>query len=388
MSETMNPPEAPATHVDLPAKYILTDSGTQYFVRRNIPMREMRASDGKIANGVVWRRYDSIYVRKMVVYQLLEEIHVQRTEFLTRRKDIMALTVHTVQGILEKRFRPELNRMIRDSAVFQPLGKQVLEVKSEQIRRFVSDNRNRIAAVRTELLQEPLIAINTDSDLNSAEREQRVNNIRRLIHAIDAETWFFLSIIADSSGRQQLMSSIQNLLLQYTVKFRVGDYVSLMLMELLGYAEQTQLLNFAERDQYIRTHPEALSERFADPTFRQKLFDRAAASNSLLGLNYHFSGNPYSATHRPELEISVSNKGLVGFESRQAITQRRHRGVRDLSLAEFYQHEQPTRFDTMLGMYYLSYVEAACEQIGVRFAAHMTRDERKEEMVTRVYLAL
>ncbi len=384
----MSSPVDATTHIDLPAKYLLTESGTRYFVRRQIPMHEIRTRTGSTANGVVWRRYDSAYVRKMVAYELLQEIEVQRTEFLTRRQDIMQLTVRTVDGILEKRFRPELNQMIRDSAILEPILSRVAAAKPEQIRAFLSDNKEMIARIREQLLQEPLEVIRSDPDLQSAERTERIQNIKRLVAAIDAETWFFLSLIPDSSGRRRLLTNIQDLILTYNVRLRIGDYLSLMLMELLEYAEQTQLLNFAERDQYIRTHPGELSRHLGNPEFREKLFNRAAASNSLLSLNYRFSGNPYSPTRRPELEISVSNKGLVGYESRLAITRNKRRDVHNVSLAQFYNSEAPTRFDTTLGMYFLSYVEAACERVGLRFGAEMSRDGRREETITSVSLAL
>jgi hypothetical protein len=148
------------------------------------------------------------------------------------------------------------------------------------------------------------------------------------------------------------------------------------------------LLNFAERDQYIRTHPEELADRLADARFRDKLFQRAAASNSLLGLNYHFSGSPYSPTRRPQLEITVINKGLVGYKSRQDIIAKRHRDVKQVPLARFYQTETPEQFDTTLGMYYLSYVEQACHDVGMKFGAQMERDERTEETRTRINLML
>lgn len=383
----MAAPESDTTLIDLPGKYLLTESGERYFTGRQIPLHEMRTRNGVNGYGVVWRRYDSAHVRKMIAYELLQEVEIQRTEFLSRRADIMKLTTHTVDGILEKRFRPELKEMLRNSAVFAPLRERVAAAKPEQIQAYLKRNERAIKGLRTGLLLEPMNAIKQDQELDAAERSERVENVRRLIQAIDSETWFLLSLIPDSQGRRQLLSDMQELVLTYNVRLRIADYLALMLMELLEYAEQTQLLNFAERDQYIRTNPTELASRLADREFREKLFQRAAASNSLLGLNYRFSGSPYSPTRRPELEVSVSNKGLVGYESRRQIMDRKHRSVRNVPLAQFYGTEKPTRFDTSLGMFYLSYVEAACEQVGLRFGANMTRDEQKEETTTTLYLA-
>ncbi len=383
----MTSSKSTTTLIDLPGKYLLTESGVRYFIRRQIPMHEIRTRRGTIANGVVWRRYDSAHVRKMVAYELLREIEIQRTEFLTRRSDIMQLTVRTLDGILEKRFRPELKQIIRDSVVFQPLYDRVAHTAPEQIRAHLLRNERAVNAVRSSLLVETIGIVEKDAALELSERQERVENIHRLVDAIDSETWFLLSLLPDTSGRTQLLRDIHALILTYNVRLRIGDYLALILLELLEYAEQTQLLNFAERDQYVRTHPGELANRLADPEFRERLFRRAAASNSLLSLNYRFSGNPYSPTRRPELEIAVSNKGLVGYESRKSILDVKHRKVHNVPLAKFYGTESPSRFDTTLGMYYLSYVESACERVGLRFGANMTRDEKNEETTTTLYLA-
>jgi hypothetical protein len=374
--------------VHLPGKYLLTEAGVRYFVRRQIPLHELRTRRGSQASGIVWRRYDPEHVKQLVAYELLSEIEVERTEFLSRRSDIMALTSLTVEGILEKRFRPELKEMIRHSEVFAPIKSKVAAAQPEQIQSYLKKHEPAIENFRRTLAVEPIEQIRGDSELHGEERDERIRQIMRIIASIDSETWFLLSVIPGTSGRRSLINAIQSLILVYTRRFRIADYVSLMLMELLQYAERTQILNFAERDQYVRTHPGALAERLADANFREKLFQRAAASKSLLGLNYHFAGNPYSPSRRPAFEITVINKGLVGYKSRNEIITKRNRNVRNVPLARFYETENPQQLDTTLGVHYLSYVEQACRDVGMTFSAEMARDERSEETRTRLRLAL
>ena len=88
------------------------------------------------------------------------------------------------------------------------------------------------------------------------------------------------------------------------------------------------------------------------------------------------------------MQVTVTNKGLVGYESRRQIITKRDRNVRRVPLAHFYQTENPTQLDTTLGTYYLSYVEQACSEVGLRFGADMQRDERREETSTQMRLAI
>ena len=374
--------------VDLPGKYLLTESGIQYCARRQIPLRELRTRQGNRGSGIVWRRYDPENVKRFVAYELLDEIEIERTEFLTRRSAIMAVTRQTVIGMLEKRFRPELKQRIRESSAFELIKDRVAETSPVHMQDYLKTNERSIRVLRHSLLLEPVTEIRKDGDMREDERAERVDLIRKIIGAIDGETWFLLSVLPDARDRQRLMRSIQELVLMYTNRFRIADYIALMLMELLEYAERTQILNFAERDQYIRTHPHELASRLARPEFREKLFQRAAASNSLLSLNYRFSGNPYNPQRGPQMQVTVTNKGLVGYESRRQIITKRDRNVRRVPLAHFYQTENPTQLDTTLGTYYLSYVEQACSEVGLRFGADMQRDERREETSTQMRLAI
>lgn len=374
--------------IDLPGKYLLTDSGVKYFVRRQIPLRDLRTRNGSKGSGIVWRRYEPENIKRFIAYELLAEIEIERIEFLTRRGDIMSLTNQTVSGILEKRFRPELKQIIRESDVFSPIRDGIAMVSPEKMQNYVKKNERAIRVLQKSLLLEPIEKIENETEMPREEREERIEVIKKIVASIDIETWFLLSIIPDKRGREQLMRSIEDLLLVYTARFRITDYVSLMLMELLQYAERTQILNFAERDQYIRTHPDKLASRLADPSFREKLFQRAAASHSLLSLNYQFSGNPYNPTRGPEMQITVVNKGLVGYESRRHVLSKRTRNVRNIPLSRFYQTETPSQLDTTLGIHYLSYVEQACDSVGVGFDAEIERDEDKEETRTRVNISL
>lgn len=384
MSDTVNGSRV----IDLPGKYLLTESGVKYFVRRQIPLRELRTRNGTTLSGIVWRRYEPENIKRFIAYELLSEIEIERTEFLTRRNDIMSLTGQTVSGILEKRFRPELKQIIRESDVFAPIRDGIALATQEQKQNYIKKNERAIRVLQHSLLLEPIETIRNETDMPQEERDERIQVIKSIIGTIDMETWFLLSVIPDKRGRERLMRSIQDLVLVYTARFRISDYVSLMLMELLQYAERTQILNFAERDQYIRTHPEELSSRLADPTFRDKLFQRAAASNSLLSLNFQFSGNPYNPSRAPEMQITVVNKGLVGYETRRHVLSKKTRNVRNVPLARFYETETPTQLDTTLGIHYLSYVEQACDSVGIKFHAEIERDENTEETRTRVSLTL
>lgn len=380
---------ADATNViKLPGKYALTETGIQYFSRRQIPLRDLRMRDGRRAMGLYWERYEPEHVNRLIAYELLEEIEIERTEFLSHRVDIMSLTLQTVTGILQKHFRLELKQVIRNSRVLAPFRDRVAKVSPEQMQAYVRKNSRTIRLRKRELAYHTIQSMKRETDGDKEHRKERIGHIRRIIRGIDSETWFLLSLLPDGEGREELMRVARDLVAAYAARFVVVDYVALMLMELLEYAEQTQVWDFAERDQYIRTHPEQLASRLSEPHFRAKLFQRAEESGSYLTLNYHFSENPLNAKQPPQMQVTVTNRGLVGYESRREILSMPVRNIRHIPLAEFYDSEDPSRIDTTLGMHYFSYVREACREVGMKFEAEIVRDERMEETNTRVRLWL
>lgn len=376
------------TQLQLEAKYLLTPIGERYAQKRQIPLHDLRLRDGSAGGGFVLKYFPTENVKRFISFELLSQIDVDRVEFLSKRHEIMAVTRETFGGILIKRFRPELKKIIRDSSFFEQLKDRLSSVGAQRIQKYLTQNARAIRVLRHSLLFEPTATIQRETTLDREDRAERLAQVREIVAGIDGETWFLLSLVPEGRERESLMRTIHDLLLIYVARFRIGDFAALILMELLEYAERTQLLNFAERDQYIRTHPSALESRLVDPSFRDRLFQRAEQSDSLLNLSYRFKGNPYNVVEREAVSIAVVNRGLIGYESRREILSKRYRNTNRVSLATFYESENPSQFDTTLGSFYLSAVAEECRAVGIDFSAELTRNEAREETVSTITLTL
>lgn len=384
----MGAPGETTEQLQLEGKYLLTSTGELFAGKRQLPVRDLRLRDGSSGSGFIWKTFPTENVKRFIAYELISRIDVDRAEFLSKRREIMTVARETFGGLLMKRFRPELKHIIRESPVFQSLRERLALVSGKQIQAYLAKHDRAIRVLRHSLLFEPMERINGEPNLDREDRLERIKQVQTIVAGIDGETWFLLSLVPEGRERERLMRTIHDLLLTYVKRFRVGDFVALILMELLEYAERTQLINFAERDQYVRTHPSALASRLADPSFREKMFQRAMQSDSLLNLSFRFVGNPYNVTRTEQVAISVVNKGLVGYESRREILAKRHRNTRRVSLAEFYTHENPSQFDTTLGSFYLSSVAEECNAVGLDFSADITRDESKEETTATIAITM
>ncbi len=382
--------------ITIAGNYLLTDVGQKYCTQRSIPVRDIRTYDGNQGTGFVWQQFDPDLTMKFVSHGLISSIHFAQFEFTARKYELSAITKYIIYGILHKRFRPELKERLKRTGTVRELIKNVrLEkginltgLSNEWYEKFVQNHRSFINTVRHSLYYEPASRIDSRSDLTQDDKEERKRDLMGLINAIDQETWFFFTFFKKSEERLQLLQTLYNLILSYIERMAISDYLSLILIELVQYAEKAHLQNLAERDTYLRNHPEELQERLRDPQFRERLVQRAEYQNELVHLAYSFDGNPHNPYQKTEVIISIRNGGLIGYKRRSDIINKRHKHTKQSSLGRFFQEQTVKEFSCGLAQLYLSSIEQACAQEDVEFDTSIARDEKNEETITRLKVAL
>lgn len=365
--------------IAFPAVYLLTERGERFFAQRRIPMRTLRLRDGATGYGVVWRSYKADHVRRFVSLDLVRRIEAQRPEFVSQRKEVMALGRETIFGALQRTFARQAHDRIRFNLV--SLGyPDTLNAGTGS----TDDNRNAVAALRRLVLREGLRKLPSDGSLSVEEIEERKLSMESLVGYIGAQTYRLLRTASSSEDRHTLLAKLVDETVGFAARFGVADYVALILMELLQYAERTQLESFAARDTYVRTHPEEMERKLADPSFRERLFQRAKSRKDLLSLTFGFPVQRQG--HSQKLTIEVRNRGLLGYQNRRAILQQRRNQADSVTLQEFYESGSTEGYDAALGTYYLTFLDQACKAVGIEFQASVTRNEREEATVTTIVL--
>ncbi len=381
--------------IDLEGKYVLTDAGLQYCVKRGIPLRDVVLHDRRKATGFLWKRFNAAFVQKFVTHQLLASIDIERLELLSKRREIMAIASEIIYGVLFKKFRPEMKARLREQAIIQSMlarmGPAVTtgtSILPGAIAHFKDRHARAINAIKHSLYFAPAARVDTDDKLSATDREEKKRIVRRFIDQIDDETWFLFALLQTGEDRERLLKELQGIVDAYVERAAIADYTALILMELVQNAERAHLLNLAERDQMVRNNPAQVEHLLTDPTFRQKLFRRAQTNGEFLVLNFQFDGNPHDPTSKTKIMASVINRGLIGYRSRQDILEKKKRDVRTTSLVHFYKESNMQELGAGLGMYYLNYLQEACERQGILFDSNVVRDERKEETIASVVLRI
>ncbi len=372
--------------IGLPSKFLLTDEGLLYFSKRNIPVRDLITSEGRRKSGFHWQNFKATLVQKMVVNRLLGMIDIDRTEFLTKRDEVIDVTKLLVYGILYKKFKPTLNEILFSSDIIEQIKKSAgrknlgpdFKFNPQIVQNFMKTNSETIRTLKELLLIDPYAIIDQDTDLNDRSRAEKKRIIQRFIEQVDDNTWFLLHFISKSKGKFEVIEKINRVLLSYVTKTKIADYMAFMIMELMQNAEKAHFERLANQKKIVMPD-DSIDKYLKLKQNRDRINGLARKNNQFINLNYKFEGDALSLTSRLKLQITITNKGVMMEKTRKSLNKKIKAEIREESLANFYQGDSGERLGAGLGLYYLSYLEDACREEKMKFEARIVSDDRREE---------
>lgn len=381
------------TPLRLPASYLLTPLGVTYCNQRSIPLRDIVTEDLRKGSGFTWKQVNLDFVQKLVTYGLIDEIELRRSEFTVKREELLRLIREICYGMLRRRYRSAVKSSLATVTPVQSLlehpsismdSRGVRKIAPGLIKGTLDTYREQIAELRESIFRRAADILEDDTLF----LEEKERFLRRILEAIDEETWFILFVVDYRSGNIEATESLLETTRRFLRRTTIAEYGALMLSELITIGEYAFLKNLAERDAYMRTHPEQLESRLADPEFRSKLAARAQLAGEPMTLSYRFEVHPYAPEHESAVHVRIKNRGLLGYRSRKDVVGKRGRTLRRESLSQLI--EQDAAGDlagSMLGFYLDALTEAA-EGEGAVVSTEVTRDERADQTLTQLTLRL
>jgi len=367
--------------IDVEARYFLTKAGERYCAQSRIPVKDLTTYDGERASGFEWRRCKVELLKKLVIYGLLTSIEITRFEFVSKRAPLIGLTRAMLTGILLKRFRAQLKLRLREhpaaAAVIANPSVALTAADRGALAAALAERSSWITALRASIEAECLSAFAAAPLQGPEEEAERSRGMTDLIEAIDDETWLLMALTGPD-----LVGPVSAMVQSYSTRLGIAETLTLMLMEFVQYAERSHLLNMAERDRYVRAHPEELDRMLGEPEFRDKLLERAVERGELIFIGISFTGTILNPSAPTTVEIRVRNRGLIGYASRTEMINRRVKMVKESSLDQILQEQERNDPGAGLGLFYLSNLEEACAQEGIAFRTSIQRDEFRDETIS------
>jgi hypothetical protein len=155
----------------------------------------------------------------------------------------------------------------------------------------------------------------------------------------------------------------------------ISEYLSLMIVELLGYTEVNHYEQVARRLMRGRTPGTTL---MTDEGIRSDVRRHMESEGDLLSLTYQIGSKGASIGTENRLRVTICNQEQGYQTVREQLESRIGTDVKERSLLDFYRKIPEQRINTELGLYYLSYLQKACEKQNVRIESTVSQVPRSD----------
>lgn len=354
--------------LDLNIKLIFTQKGINFFIRSNKKLNKFVMADDTIQYGVSFSEVTPPAVQHMMLLGYIDRIEINRVEFTSKRSELVDLTKILVYGNFYRQFDEEVSHLILHSSLVKNWNRNnpsnIIDEKTVVNESYL-ENLLKDGDIKKHILKEiaSSIALNIKKDDKLLNEEKRIKLflIERFVDGIRPVCWFVLHRFRNEDTYNEVIKELSTILELYLERSTIGEYLSMVIMELLTAGENSNLKAYV--DEVYRGQISQQNLMF-DPEIRKKIFSEMDKKKRYLSLAWAI-GNPNSNSigTSNRLKILIYSKGLVFDNMKDMIDDNsEHKGT---SLNDFY--DRVGAITTELGMNYINYLEEACKKVGIRF---------------------
>ncbi len=364
--------------LEFPVRIALTDKGVRFFLRNRRRISQVRLSDGSLESGLIMQPVNAQALQGMICRAYVSTVEVARSEFRTRRNELIDLNKLIVYAVLYERFANHVHRFL--------LGSDFVDRWNREHPRNPIDARSRFSELPVEEFlgkHEPLqrrvagvILARMEAGLSDqqgrgfeeAERDARMNIGRRFLSHLHHSTWFLLLESSGTDHHEGLLEKIGRLLVKFVKKVDVADCLSFIIMEMAAYEESAKLQVTARRLFRAGESPDVED----DEGLRSQVRTHLESHKDFLYLTWRIRHGDLPRAVRPALQVDLINKCYDFHFLKAQMDSRKRIDVRERSLADFYEQLPESHSDGDFGQYYLSYLEQACTDLRMPFESRVS----------------
>lgn len=360
--------------IDLLLKITLTEEGIESFIMHHKKLDRFRTADNMLEYGISLKRFPPSSLQKLIMMDYVSRIEISRAEFLSKRSEIMDLTKLIVYGILYKKFdgfiyqtlveSPLVDKRSSFSSSSHRITSKESEIDEAYLKNILSKDQHRVGKVAEEILAPVIEEIKNDSSLSKEEQEIKVFLSEKYLQNLRRYVWY---ILLKSEGLQEYYSFLPALrdgLKKYLEIAKISEYLSLMLMELAIYAENTNLQKVAKE---MYPNSKNIEDLILNENIRKKILQRVERDIEYLYLIWRIRGKKFSIGTENRLQITLFNREYRHRKLQHEIENKKRLNLKEKTLFDFYKNIPEKKINTELGLYYLSYLNEACEKMNIRF---------------------
>ncbi|MCL1814919.1 MAG: hypothetical protein FWG27_03735 [Treponema sp.] len=367
--------------ISLPLKFVFTEEGASALIRQNVKINRLKMGDQTENYGVFLEKITPDFLQRMVLMNYISKIEVSGVEPVESRSDIIELSKLIVFSILYRTYAEVSREQLLASEPVKQWNHSnpslVIDGKTQfkegQLQSFIEQHPEELTEIQQDILNPIYKNIENDSSLQPDEKESRREILQGFLTASFPLSWFVLLKFYKSFEFQKLANSSRSCLVEYLKKSNIAEYSSLMLMEL---ATNIENLNIQKEAKLLYGTSHVDTKRVVlDPNLRLPVIDSLRKKNSLLTFSWKLGGTSVAIGTRGRFQVVLYDQDIHYAVTSENVAQSKTADVRRFNLSEFYNKLNKSGNDLDLGMFYLSFLDEACKNMGIKFESMVNQSQ-------------
>jgi hypothetical protein len=343
--------------ISVPVKVLLTEAGIKALTAKGNKIRRYLLSDASEETGIQLADFTPPTLQKMIVLGYVGKVEMPLHDVVATRRDVLDFAKLVTYAMLYRQFDTAVyNAIIHSNLVHywnrhnpkKPIDFKT-KVNTAYLRSVLAKNAHSVAQVRRTISDPVSAEIEQNPALQGDERRVQQLLMGRFLDQVSPLSWFLLTVYAESQPAEMMINEIREILQNYLQKAVIGEYLGLMILELLG-------------------------------SMRREGQDRTVY------VLWKFNRRKDSQGDRQRLHIALSNDAERFREVKHKVHLRVGIDVGEKSLQDFYSAEGQSDVELNLGLYYLSFLNDACNKLNVLFESFVNKSARTGETLVNLVL--
>lgn len=379
--------------IELPVIITLTSEGVDWLRRNKRQPRRVRTADNRLEYGIALRNFSAASLQKMINIDYIAAVEIARTGYSEKRTEIIDLTKLIVYRILYRSFEEETYGLLMNSTLIKRWNRthptRIIDETSifnpAQVEGLLASCSGELPSVSEDIQSAVIRDIDADPKLSMEEKEIHRLLCQRFLNSMRNITW---CVLARSRSQEEYPAMVQRvgaLLRGYVSRAKIGEYLALMVTELLTYTESLRSFGVARR---LSPRSKAGPEMLRSPKLRAAIAAQLQREEDYLYLTYRVISKGASIGTGNRLRIVLFNRAEEYRKVKEQVENKLGLDIKKKSLLEFYRKMPEGELGVELGLYYLSFLQAECARCDVHLESYVSEVPSRDLMVINLMLQL
>jgi len=359
--------------IQLPVKLVFTEAGSTAMMRQKLKISRLRMGDNTDDYGIVLEKIAPPFVQGLITNEYVSKIEISGVEPIGKRADITELSKVIVSSILYRNYAIVSQEQILGSEAVKKWNHAnpslVIDEKTQfqggLIQTFMERHPEELSSMQKELMAPVYAHIENDKNLEVDDKKTRINSLNSFVSSMYPLSWFVLLKFRKAPEFPNLLKAVQYCLLEFLGKTNIAEYTGLMLMELATNIEN--LIIQKEAKMLFRARPVDAKSVLQDPRLRNQVIESLRNKNSLLTFSWKLGGARMAMGARGRFQVLLYDQDVNFAETKGNVDQTKSTNAGRSNISEFYKNLHNSGNELDLGMFYLSFLDEACEKMGIKF---------------------